>query len=292
MKTVDHTVLEVEGRAEGAPRLQRRAVRVRQLRGGVHGDLQQATSQKATFGSLPITLILLVIAFGTLVAAGIPLLLAITGVVATMGLVGPLSQISPVEESINHVILLIGLAVGVDYALFYLRRVREERAAGTEQGSGHRGGSRDVGSCGARLRHHGDDRDGRHVLRRSRDVHLVRHRHDRGGRRRDARIAHRASRRAVDARRSHREGPGSRPRPSPQPGGPRSASGRASWTGCCGARCCRPSLATGLLVAHGDPGPRGWTSAPRTPRHRCRRTSRSSRRSTMSRRRSRPRPRP
>ena len=63
-------------------------------------------------------------------AAGIPLLLAITGVLGTMGLVAPLSQLSPVEESINHVILLIGLAVGVDYALFYLRRVREERAAG------------------------------------------------------------------------------------------------------------------------------------------------------------------
>jgi uncharacterized membrane protein YdfJ with MMPL/SSD domain len=44
--------------------------------------------QKATFGSLPITLILLVLTFGTLVAAGIPLLLAITGVLATMGLVG------------------------------------------------------------------------------------------------------------------------------------------------------------------------------------------------------------
>ena len=89
--------------------------------------------QKATFGSLPITLILLVIAFGTLVAAGIPLLLAITGIVATLGLVGPISQIAPVEESIMHVILLIGLAVGVDYALFYLRRVREERAAGRDK---------------------------------------------------------------------------------------------------------------------------------------------------------------
>ena len=88
---------------------------------------------KATFGSLPITLILLVIAFGTLVAAGVPLLLAITGIVATMGLVGPLSQIAPVEDSIMHVILLIGLAVGVDYALFYLRRVREERAAGRDK---------------------------------------------------------------------------------------------------------------------------------------------------------------
>jgi RND superfamily putative drug exporter len=93
-------------------------------------DVFNKDLQKATTTSLPITLVLLVVAFGTLVAAGVPLLLAITGVMATLGLVGPLSQLSPVEDSINHVILLIGLAVGVDYALFYLRRVREERAAG------------------------------------------------------------------------------------------------------------------------------------------------------------------
>ena len=86
--------------------------------------------QKAGTTSLPVTLLILLVAFGAMVAAGIPLLLAITGVVATMGLVGPLSQLTPVDDSINHVILLIGLAVGVDYSLFYLRRVREERAAG------------------------------------------------------------------------------------------------------------------------------------------------------------------
>lgn len=85
----------------------------------------------SALGSLPVTLILLLLAFGTLVAAGIPLLLAITGVIATLGLVGPLSQLAPVDDSIKHVILLIGLAVGVDYSLFYLRRAREERAAGT-----------------------------------------------------------------------------------------------------------------------------------------------------------------
>ncbi|HEX8205998.1 MAG TPA: MMPL family transporter [Solirubrobacteraceae bacterium] len=86
--------------------------------------------QKATTTSLPITLLVLLIAFGALIAAGIPLLLAVTGVVATLGLVGPLSQLAPVDDGVGHVILLIGLAVGVDYALFYLRRVREERAEG------------------------------------------------------------------------------------------------------------------------------------------------------------------
>ena len=50
-----------------------------------------------------------------------------------MGLIGPLSHLAPVEDSIMHVVLLIGLAVGVDYALFYLRRVREERAAGRDK---------------------------------------------------------------------------------------------------------------------------------------------------------------
>jgi uncharacterized membrane protein YdfJ with MMPL/SSD domain len=85
---------------------------------------------KATTTSLPLTLILLLVAFGTLVAAGVPLLLAISGVMATLGLVGPVSHLAPVSDGVNEVILLIGMAVGVDYALFYLRRAREERAAG------------------------------------------------------------------------------------------------------------------------------------------------------------------
>ncbi|HYI35358.1 MAG TPA: MMPL family transporter [Thermoleophilaceae bacterium] len=86
--------------------------------------------KKAEITSLPVTLIILVIAFGALAAAGVPLLLAISSVAATIGLIGPISQFAPVSESISSVILLIGLAVGVDYAMFYLRREREERAKG------------------------------------------------------------------------------------------------------------------------------------------------------------------
>jgi uncharacterized membrane protein YdfJ with MMPL/SSD domain len=92
--------------------------------------------KKAELTSLPITLLILVIAFGALVAASVPLLLALSGVAATIGLLAPISLLAPVDESINSVILLIGLAVGVDYSLFYLRREREERAAGrSEQAS-------------------------------------------------------------------------------------------------------------------------------------------------------------
>ena len=85
---------------------------------------------KAETLSIPITLLILVIAFGALVAAGIPLILALSAVMATIGLVSIPSQIFPVDDAIGSVILLIGMAVGVDYSLFYLRREREERARG------------------------------------------------------------------------------------------------------------------------------------------------------------------
>jgi uncharacterized membrane protein YdfJ with MMPL/SSD domain len=95
--------------------------------------LSQAFSddfKRAEFLSIPITLLILLVAFGALVAAGLPLLLAITAVMGTLGLLGPVSQILPVEESISSVVLLVGLAVGVDYCMFYLRREMEERDAG------------------------------------------------------------------------------------------------------------------------------------------------------------------
>ena len=85
--------------------------------------------------SLPITLLILVIAFGSLVAALVPLLLGFSAVIAAMSLVAIPSQLSPVDSNVSSVILLIGLAVGVDYSLFYLRREREERAAGRDERS-------------------------------------------------------------------------------------------------------------------------------------------------------------
>ena len=82
--------------------------------------------------SMPITLAILLVAFGSMVAAGLPLMLAITAVVATMSLVAIPSQIFPVNDNVASIILLVGLAVGVDYSLFYLRREREERAKGKD----------------------------------------------------------------------------------------------------------------------------------------------------------------
>ena len=96
-----------------------------ELEGAFMDDLK-----KAGLYSVPITLIILIIVFGALVAAGIPLLLALTAVIATFGLWAIPSHIWPSDESLYAMVLLIGLAVGVDYSMFYLKREREERAAG------------------------------------------------------------------------------------------------------------------------------------------------------------------
>jgi uncharacterized membrane protein YdfJ with MMPL/SSD domain len=89
--------------------------------------------KKAGILSLPVTLTILLIVFGALVAAGIPLLLALTAIFATFGLVALPSSLVPVDEVTYELILLIGLAVGVDYSMFYLKREREERAAGRSE---------------------------------------------------------------------------------------------------------------------------------------------------------------
>ena len=85
---------------------------------------------KAGTLSLPITLIVLIVTFGSLVAAGIPLLLALTAIFATFGLIALASVLLPVAMQAYAMVLLIGLAVGVDYSMFYLKRERQERAAG------------------------------------------------------------------------------------------------------------------------------------------------------------------
>ena len=86
--------------------------------------------KKAGLLSLPVTLIILLVVFGALVAASVPLLLALTAIIAAFGLVAIPSSIVPIDETVYELILLIGLAVGVDYSMFYLKREREERAAG------------------------------------------------------------------------------------------------------------------------------------------------------------------
>jgi uncharacterized membrane protein YdfJ with MMPL/SSD domain len=80
--------------------------------------------------SVPITFAILLLAFGAFVAAGVPVLLAFSAVLASIGLSSLVSHVQHASDSASSVILLIGMAVGVDYSLFYVKREREERAAG------------------------------------------------------------------------------------------------------------------------------------------------------------------
>src|SRR5215472_12153005 len=86
--------------------------------------------RQSEWTSIPLTLVLLVAVFGALIAAGIPVLLAATAVVTAVSLLGIAGHWLPVGSGTSELVLVIGMAVGVDYSLFYLRREREERAAG------------------------------------------------------------------------------------------------------------------------------------------------------------------
>ncbi|MFH8801934.1 MMPL family transporter [Streptomyces sp. NPDC017936] len=84
-----------------------------------------ALSEKIT---LPVTLVVLLAVFGSVTMAGVPLLLALSSIAAAVGLSMVVSHVSPDAGVGTNVILMIGLAVGVDYTLFHLKREREERS--------------------------------------------------------------------------------------------------------------------------------------------------------------------
>jgi uncharacterized membrane protein YdfJ with MMPL/SSD domain len=91
--------------------------------------------KRAELLSVPLTLGILIVAFGALIAAGVPVLLALSAVAATLGLLSLPSQLVPFDENLSSIVLLVGMAVGVDYSLFYLRREREERRRGRDAGA-------------------------------------------------------------------------------------------------------------------------------------------------------------
>ncbi len=88
--------------------------------------------KRAEWTAVPLALGILLIAFGALVAAVLPVVLALTAFIAAGGLVALSSHLLHTSDDASSVMLLVGLAVGVDYCLFYLRREREERAAGRD----------------------------------------------------------------------------------------------------------------------------------------------------------------
>ncbi|MGI8713759.1 MAG: MMPL family transporter [Solirubrobacteraceae bacterium] len=136
-------------RAVAGVRAQHPGVTVREAGEGSIGHAIAQTVQhglrRAELISLPITLLILILAFGALVAASVPLLLGMTSVAAALGASSLVSQLVPNGNSTAPVVVLIGLAVGVDYSLFYIRRERAERRAGARADAALRAASASVG---------------------------------------------------------------------------------------------------------------------------------------------------
>jgi uncharacterized membrane protein YdfJ with MMPL/SSD domain len=93
-------------------------------------DQDAKDGKRSQLLSNALLLIILLAAFGAVVAAGLPLVLGASAVAATVGLLGPVSQLYALPADVADLVVIIGLAVGVDYAMFYSRRVMEERDRG------------------------------------------------------------------------------------------------------------------------------------------------------------------
>lgn len=80
---------------------------------------------KAEMMSWPVTLLILVLAFGSLVAAGLPLMLTLAGLVASAGALVLLNMATPISVWAMNFALMFALALGIDYALFLVARFRD-----------------------------------------------------------------------------------------------------------------------------------------------------------------------
>lgn len=87
---------------------------------------------KAEVVGLPIAGAILLVAFGSVVAAGLPLLLGLCGLFVTFGIVAIVMLVMDFNVFVESIIAMIGLGVGIDYALLVVRRFREERARGDD----------------------------------------------------------------------------------------------------------------------------------------------------------------
>jgi len=94
------------------------------------GDLVDDTLRRGEMLGVSIALVILALVFGALVAAGIPLILALASIILALGMTTIVGQAFDLSFFVVNMITMIGLAVGIDYSLFVVQRFREERAKG------------------------------------------------------------------------------------------------------------------------------------------------------------------
>ena len=91
-----------------------------------------AEGQKAERRALPLTLVMLIVAFGTLVAALISVAAGVVGIIATLGIAAVIAAHWPLSILLSNIVSMIGLGLGIDYALLTVSRFREELAGGRD----------------------------------------------------------------------------------------------------------------------------------------------------------------
>jgi RND superfamily putative drug exporter len=126
---VEHLMSATAAVQRSYPRLRVEEVGDVSMNAAVNDQVSKDLGAAATF-SLPVTLLIMLIAFGAIVAAGVPVLLAMSAVAAATGFSALVSHVIPDSGSTSSMILLMGMAVGVDYSLFFVKRTREERHRG------------------------------------------------------------------------------------------------------------------------------------------------------------------
>ena len=82
---------------------------------------------------LPLTLVILVLAFGALVAAALPLIVGVLAITISLAIIGVVARFTPMSVFVLNMTTMIGLGVGIDYSLLVVTRFREELARGTRR---------------------------------------------------------------------------------------------------------------------------------------------------------------
>src|SRR4051795_6224839 len=94
--------------------------------------LSESDLQKGEGIGIPIALVILVFVFGAVVAAFIPVLLAMFAIIVGVALIALIGTVSPLSFFAVNMLTFMGLAVGIDYSLFVVSRFREERSRGLD----------------------------------------------------------------------------------------------------------------------------------------------------------------
>jgi RND superfamily putative drug exporter len=98
-------------------------------------DLRRASardSNAAEARAVPLTLVILVLAFGSVIAAGLPLVVGLLTIVCALGAAGIVGRFVPLSLMLQSLVTMIGLGLGIDYALLIVRRFREEMGCGRD----------------------------------------------------------------------------------------------------------------------------------------------------------------